>query len=370
MVTSSDFDLDVLTLIAQSIPANSAFIDSGNGHGLFTFDPDFSQSGIYPIRFIVSDGALADSQMVNITVNNVNLAPAFDPFVAQVIDENSHLEYLVTATDFDNDPLTLSVVSNPLNSSFADSGDGNGLFIFDPDYTQAGVYNIMFTVSDNVLADTGYLQITVNDINAPPEIQAIAPQNVDEGQHLEFVVSSSDVDSDPLSLLAENLPLNSTFDDSGNGHGLFSFDPDFTQSGAYPVRFIASDGTLSDTLIVDITVAQVNLAPVVDAIPPQVVDEGAHLEYVITASDFDADPLILSMENFPLNSAFIDSGNGHGLFTFDPDFTQENVYNISFIANDGSLADTAFMSVTVNHFNTPPVLSPIGPKTVAERGRR
>ena len=75
MITSTDFDLDALTLTAEDMPVNAAFYDSGNGHGLFTFDPDFTQSGVYPVRFIVSDGALADTEVVNISVSQENLAP-------------------------------------------------------------------------------------------------------------------------------------------------------------------------------------------------------------------------------------------------------------------------------------------------------
>ncbi|MCD6162686.1 MAG: hypothetical protein J7K40_09780, partial [candidate division Zixibacteria bacterium] len=94
-----------------------------------------------------------------------------------------------------------------------------------------------------------------------PILDAIGAQNVDEGNHLEFVVTSSDVDLDPLTLTAENMPTNAAFYDSSNGHGLFEFDPDYTQSGVYQVRFIVSDGALADTELVDITVNHVNIAP-------------------------------------------------------------------------------------------------------------
>jgi len=365
-VSSSDINNDALSISAGNMPANSAFTDSGNGHGLFTFDPDFTQSGSDSVRFIVTDGELADTEFVDITVNHINLAPVLDPITSQVIDENSHLEYLVTAFDFDNDSLILTMSGNPLNSVFTDSGNGNGLFVFDPSYTQAGNYNIQFIVSDNALADTGYLQITVNDINAPPIIDPIGSQVVDEGQSLGFAVTASDVDGIIPTLSGENLPANATFTDSGNGHGWFIFNADYTQSGDYSIRFIAGDGSLADTETVDITVNHINLAPVLDAIGSQVVAEGGHLELVITASDFDGDILALSMFDFPANCTLEDSGNGHGLFEFDPNFTQEGVYSIKLVANDGNLADTISMDLTVTHYNTAPTLNPIGPQTIDE----
>ena len=95
--------------------------------------------------------------------------------------------------------------------------------------------------------------------NQAPALDPIGSKLVDEGSHLEFVITSSDSDGDSLILTAEDLPANSSFTDSGNGHGLFTFDPDSTQAGVYPVRFIVSDGALADTEVVDITVNQVNL---------------------------------------------------------------------------------------------------------------
>jgi hypothetical protein len=70
-LSSSDADGDSIVLSAQNIPANASFMDSGNGAGLFAFSPDYTQAGVYPVTFIASDGALADSEVTVITVNDV-----------------------------------------------------------------------------------------------------------------------------------------------------------------------------------------------------------------------------------------------------------------------------------------------------------
>ena len=41
----------------------------------FNFSPNFTQAGVINVTFIASDGVLADSEVVAITVNNVNRAP-------------------------------------------------------------------------------------------------------------------------------------------------------------------------------------------------------------------------------------------------------------------------------------------------------
>ncbi|UCB53482.1 MAG: dockerin type I repeat-containing protein, partial [Candidatus Zixiibacteriota bacterium] len=55
---------------ADSLPANAAFEDSGNGAGLFVFTPDSTQAGSYEITLVASDGDLADSQVMGVTVND------------------------------------------------------------------------------------------------------------------------------------------------------------------------------------------------------------------------------------------------------------------------------------------------------------
>jgi hypothetical protein len=90
--------------------------------------------------------------------------------------------------------------------------------------------------------------------NWAPVLASIAPQNVREGERLEFLVQATDQDGTIPTLSARNVPTNASAVDSGNGTMLFVFEPDFTQSGIYDVTFIAFDGRLTDSLTVTITV--------------------------------------------------------------------------------------------------------------------
>jgi len=89
--------------------------------------------------------------------------------------------------------------------------------------------------------------------NQPPVLNPIGNKSVNEGQLLQFSVSGSDPDGDPVTFSASNLPLGASF--SGN---TFSWTPSFTQAGTYPnVHFEASDGSLSDFEEITITVIDV-----------------------------------------------------------------------------------------------------------------
>jgi hypothetical protein len=93
-------------------------------------------------------------------------------------------------------------------------------------------------------------------VNRPPVLAAIGAKTVAEGDTLAFIVSAADPDGTTPGLSAGGVPTNGNFIDLGNGAGSFFFAPDTTQAGVYPVLFVASDGNLADSELVQITVTQ------------------------------------------------------------------------------------------------------------------
>jgi hypothetical protein len=92
-------------------------------------------------------------------------------------------------------------------------------------------------------------------LNHPPLLASVGPQSVQEGSRLEFIVQATDSDGTIPTLSVRNVPTNASAVDSGNGRMLFVFEPDLTQAGTYYITFISSDGKLTDSLIVTITVS-------------------------------------------------------------------------------------------------------------------
>ncbi|MFH2054820.1 MAG: putative Ig domain-containing protein, partial [bacterium] len=129
--------------------------------------------------------------------------------------------------------------------------------------------------------------------NAPPTITVPGAQSVAEGDNLNFGVSGTDLDGDSLILTAENLPTNATFADNYDGTGTVDFNPDFGQAGIYNVTFIVTDGVDSDTDQVQITVTDINQAPVITVPGAQSVAEGDNLNFGVSGTDLDGDSLIL-----------------------------------------------------------------------------
>ena len=189
-----------------------------------------------------------------------NFAPLLDSIGAKSVAEGFNLTFRIHASDPNADSLILTASNVPLNAAFVDSGNGAGSFNFNPNFAQAGVYNVTFKASDGALIDSEVVQITVNNTIGAPVLDSIGSKTIAEGANLNFRVHASDPEGDSTVLTAGNIPSNAVFIDSGNGAGSFSFNPDYTQAGSYVVVFKASDGSLSDSEIVDITVSEVCLA--------------------------------------------------------------------------------------------------------------
>ncbi|MEK7560417.1 MAG: Ig-like domain-containing protein [Patescibacteria group bacterium] len=97
--------------------------------------------------------------------------------------------------------------------------------------------------------------------NNPPVLTPIGPKSVSEGQLLSFAISGTDPDGNALTYSATGLPQGATFNSSTL---IFSWTPTLTQAGTYNVTFAVSDGSLTDSEVVVVTIADT------DATPPSV----------------------------------------------------------------------------------------------------
>ncbi len=367
--TDADLETPVLTILG-ALPANAGFVDNGNGSGDFTFSPDFTQRGSYPISFVATDGSGgADTLVVTVTVDGINVAPVLAAIGGQSGAENTLITFGVSATDANGTTPSLSAAPLPTGASFVDNGNGTGTFSWTPTFADQGSYPITFTATDDSLTtDTELVTVTVGQVNLPPVLDPIGARAIDENALLSFTVTASDPDGTIPTLTTTTLPGTATFVDNGNGTGTFSWTPSLADSGDYSVTFTATDDSLvTDTEVVAIRVNQVNQAPVLSAIGNRSVNENVLLSFSVTASDPDGVIPSLGAAPLPTGATFVDNLDGTGTFSWTPTFTDQGTYNLTFTASDDSLAtDSEAITITVNQINQPPVLDPIGPQSVIE----
>jgi hypothetical protein len=358
VITANDLDGDVLTYAASNLPDGATF-DSDTRE--FSWAPGFDQEGTYPdIHFEVNDSELTDWENITIVVNTTNRAPVLDSIGDRSIDENSLLEFVITANDSDGDSLAYSASNLPAGAAF-DSDTRR--FSWTPGFDQEGTYpDIHFEVNDSELADYEGITIVVTNTDRAPVLDPIGDKTTVEDSPLEFVITASDPDGDSLAYSASNLPDGAIF----NPHTqIFLWTPGFDQEGTYPdIHFEVNDSELTDYEDITIVVTNTDRAPVLNYIGDRSIDENSPLEFVITASDPDGDSLAYSASNLPAGAVFNSSTQ---VFSWTPDFNQEGTYpNIHFEVNDSELTDYEDITIVVNNTDRPPVLNYIGNKTVVE----
>ncbi len=274
-VPAADPDGDRLTYLARyyyyqggvrflALGLGGALLNSATG--LFDWTPGFGQSGVYELGLQVRDiePMMSNSRQVTITVEDVNQAPVIAPLPDVTGRRNQALSMTAIASDFDGDALTLSADGLPLlglGADFVDQGrsaaDGKhrGLFTWMPQ--RSGSCTVTFTASDGKLSTSTTVRIAVVN-QAPIFTGSLVDRTVTAGQALNLTLSATDPDGDPLTYSAVDLQTGMSLD--GNT-GAFSWTPTASQTGSYNVTFLVSDGELSDSGTVTLTVFRSQLNP-------------------------------------------------------------------------------------------------------------
>lgn len=244
-------------LSALGLPKNAAFADSANGRGSFYWTPTFSQEGNYVFRFIASDGSLADTERVMISVGNVNRPPILLPIDSQFFLEGNAAAFGIRGIDPDGDSIFLSADSIPTGAFFVDSLNGRGGFFWSPFFDQAGEHRPVFSVTDRQFTDVKNARLVVLDFDRAPGLATLPDQRVTEGQILSLAISASDPDGDNITLSAFQPPSEATLVDSLNGRWFFFWQTRVMQADTFydtSVTIVASSRALKDTLLVRIKV--------------------------------------------------------------------------------------------------------------------
>ena len=375
-LSATDPDAGDSLVLSVSAPAFVGLIDNGGGSGTLQANPGFADAGDYTVTVTATDATgLSNSQTFVLHVTNVNRPPLLVPIGARTVNEGETLSFLVSATDPDGDALSFALANAPTGATLSDNGDGTALFNWTPGFTQAGNFQPIISVTDSgvpMASDSEQVTLTVGDVNRPPLLAPIGARTVNEGETLSFLVSATDPDGDALSFALANAPTGATLVDNGDGTALFSWTPSFTQAGNFqPIISVTDSGVpmASDSEQVTLTVGDVNRPPVLAPIGARTVNEGETLSFLVSASDPDGDALSFALANAPTGATLSDNGDGTALFNWTPGFTQAgNFQPIISVTDNGEpmASDSEQVTLTVGDVNRPPVLAPIGDRSVRE----
>ena len=109
-----------------------------------------------------------------------------------------------------------------------------------------------------------------------------------------------------------------------------------------------------DTATVAVTLTAVNDAPVASA-DTITTNEDTDYSGTISASDVDGDALTYSVLASPSNGTATITSSSSGAYTYSPTANYNGSDLFTFTASDGTLIDTATVSITVTAVNDVPV---------------
>ncbi|WP_160116009.1 cadherin-like domain-containing protein [Candidatus Halocynthiibacter alkanivorans] len=319
----------------------------------YTAEVDFFENSANPI--LDEDGVITPVNMPPVAVDDPGFVTAADtPLVI-----TSATELLGNDSDPEGDGFSITSFTQPTNGTLSDNLDGT--FTYTPDAGFNGDDSFTYTISDGSLTDSATVSLTVG---VPPNT---APVAVDDAgfttaedtplvitSATELLGNDSDPDGDAFSITSFTQPANGMLTD--NLDGTFSYTPDAGFNGGDSFTYTISDGSLTDSATVSVTVgAPPNTAPVAVNDAGLVTAEDTPLmitsatELLGNDSDPDGDAFSITSFTQPTNGTLSD--NLDGTFTYTPDAGFNGGDSFTYTISDGSLTDSATVSLTVG---TPP----------------
>tara|TARA_A100001015_G_scaffold274879_1_gene331634 strand:- start:305 stop:6523 length:6219 start_codon:yes stop_codon:yes gene_type:complete len=366
-LNATDTEGDTLSWTLQSGPLHGyAAIDSGTA--LITYSPQADYFGDDNLTVAVSDGNLSDSILLNITVTAVNDSPVIHSSDSVEIAENQTKVLEMNATDADGDPLSYSLTGGADQSKFAiDPLSGAVTFpnLHDfgnpQDANWDNQYDVVVSVSDGQASSSLSLVVTVLEVvetfeNQAPDIldgQDSLSLNILEDGNLGIDLNATDSDGDSLFWTVQSGPFHGSVTiDSGTA--LLTYSPQADYFGDDNLTVAVSDGNLSDSILLNITVAAVNDSPVIHSSGSLEIAENQSLVFDVNATDADGDGLFYSLTGGADQAKFaIDPSSGAVTFINPADFDNpedangDNQYEAVLAVSDGQALSTLSFSVLI-----------------------
>lgn len=326
-----------------------------------------TNAGTYVLRLTASDSALSANSNVTITVNPGNAAPTVNAGTNQTIELPNTASLSGSVAD-DGKPLGSTVTTRWSVTS------GTGTVTFANPNTAAttasfsapGTYVLRLAADDTDAVTTSEITITVKPqnlapvVNAGPDVAVALPGSAtlngtatDDGQPNNTLTVAWSKVSGPgtVTFSAPNAAMTNAA---------------FSVAGSYTLRLTATDGVLTTSDDVIVTVSPANQAPIVNAGADQLITFPANTTLAGTATD----------DGYPTGSSVSvtwSKVSGPGTVTFinvaslttTASFSVSGVYTLRLMASDGALSSADDVVITVNQ---PPTVSAGAPQTITQNG--
>ena len=380
-ISATDPDDDTLTYTLGGTDAASFSIVSTTGQLQTRAALDYETESSYSVTVSVSDGkGGSDAIDVRINVTNVNEAPVLSEgadamrSVAETTAAGTNIGAAFIATDPDSgDTLTYSLHRGDRDAFQIDPNTGQVQTKAPLDYETKNTYDsLAVRVTDSGgLTDVILVTITVTDVNEAPvftegaSTRRIIAENTAANTNIGSVVAATDADKDTLTYTLSGTDAASFSIVSTTGQLQTNAALDDEIQTSYSVTLTVSDGSLTDSIDITITVTDVNEAPVFTegvstrrAIAENTAS-GENIGSVVAATDADTgDTLTYTLSGTDAASFSIVSTTGQLQTRAALDYETESAYSVTVSVSDGNGGSDAIdVRINVTNVNETPMFS-------------
>ena len=362
-VTATDPENATLTFRIGNMPApqpgqqwSGANIDSSTGAITFSGSGvNFEQQTSISATVYASDGVNETSQDITINITDVNEVPYLSQYTFNIDENLNSVDIGSSAIDEDGDTIIYSVgfPGYDISASGILTLENGQAF----DYESQSTHNLQISISDGELSQFPMITIIVNDLeeNSSPVINSSETFSVAENQTAIGTVTATDADGDTLTFTVSGSDADS-FNISSSGTLTFKNAPDYETKNSYSLIVTASDGALSVSQTISITISNVNEVPQISALSSTLTPDENQTSIVnVSASDPDANTSLAFSVSGTDSSLFSISSAGVLTFKEAPDYETpgdndgDNNYQINIVVSDGSLSVTQAITIQVQN---------------------
>ncbi|TKF22858.1 tandem-95 repeat protein, partial [Vibrio kanaloae] len=348
IANSSDVDGEVSLDSVSYSGADGILVQNEDGSVTFAPNENFNGDINLDVKVIDDDGATAQTT-VGIEVIAVNDAPVSGD-LAYSVDEDGSItlsqeQLLAQASDVDGDDLTAANLTAGDNATVTANDDGSFTITLDADFN--GDIDLSFDLSDGTETVVATADLTVNPVNDIAVVEDVA-YTIEEDGSLTFtdeqlLAGASDIDGDELSVADVSYTgAEGVFTD--NGDGTYTFAPNENFNGDVSLDFSVSDGTETVDANIDVTVTDVNDAPVSGATSYQMNEDGTITlspeQLIANSSDVDGDVSLDSVSYSGADGILVQNEDGSVTFAPNENFNGDINLDVTVIDDDGATAQT------------------------------
>ncbi|MEZ4884217.1 MAG: Ig-like domain-containing protein [Chitinophagales bacterium] len=370
-VLLNDFDPfggDTLVITTFTVPTNGTTIFDANGVFTYTPDPDFI--GIDSFTYTICDNGtpiLCDVGTVVINVGSDELPNnppiAVDDEVTTPPNTPISIPILGNDSDPDGDNLVVTFVSIPIHGTAELVGDE---VLYTPDSTYLGDDFFSYIICDDgqpVLCDTAYVTIHIMDEIVDNTINITVTENSDNVICLDSLIALGILTLDfiPDSLNITSLPSNGIATPSDTSLICFNYAPDTDFTGTDQLILEVCEGTVCETVTVNINVIPLDGIVVIAEDDAVTTDLNTPIDIPVLGNDAyptDGSGVVdLIIIDLPSNGTVVVNGDilGDTTITYTPNIDFAGVdsfrYALCYTFPDTAICDTALVIITIDSEN-------------------